>query len=170
MEADMKNNKPSEDPIVLRNEYLSITLGIEGGRLCLNSIKDSSGHEFLGDAQDNTSIWQIVFRGPSGESKEVESSKASFLGQQMNKFKWIVPLGEVQAEVHMSVRLNDRSRLSYWSISAKLPNGWKINRANFPIIPNIKPEKGLKMAAPFGWGLEYELKPGEAYDATYREG
>lgn len=167
MEADMKNNNPSEDPIVLRNEYLSITLGIEDGRLRLNSIKDSSDHEFLGDAQDNTSIWRIVFRSPSGESKEVESNKASFLGQQMNKFKWIVPLGEVQAEVHMSVRLNDKSHLSYWSISAKLPDRWKIYRVDFPIIPNIKPEKGLRMAAPFGWGLEYELKPGEAYDATY---
>ncbi|MDI6828305.1 MAG: DUF6259 domain-containing protein [Armatimonadota bacterium] len=163
----MQKNTPTKDIITIRNEYMSIALGIDDGKVNFKSIADSSGNEFLSNFKDQSSIWRIIFRGLNGEVKEVESNIAVLSDHQNAKFTWTVPLGDAKAEVRTSVRLDSGSHLSYWSLSAKLPAGWKVSRADFPIIPNIKRAKGLRMAAPFGWGLEYELKPGETYDATY---
>ena len=146
--------------VVLDSGKMRLTFGIEGGKLLLTGL--SGEREWL--TGDGGSLWKLDFRGPDNAVKEVASSDAILSGGQ---FKWQVPLGEKTAEVTMTIRLEKGSPISYWSLKAGLPEGWKVTESEFPIIPSIALQKGLKVAAPAGWGVEYEVKPGMSYGGTY---
>ena len=145
------------EQVVLDSGKLKLVFGTDGS---LKSISD--GSEWL--TGEGGSLWKLDFRGPDDVTKEVASMDAILSEGQ---FKWVVPLGDKTAEVTMTVRLEKGSLISYWSLKAKLPEGWKITKSDFPTIPNIALTKGLKAAAPAGWGVEYEVKPGMSYGGTY---
>ncbi|HET6455646.1 MAG TPA: DUF6259 domain-containing protein [Armatimonadota bacterium] len=143
------------EQVVLDSGKLKLVFGTDGS---LKSLSD--GSEWL---TGGGSLWKLDFRGTDGVTKEVASSDAAL----DSPFKWQVPLGDKSAEVTMTIRLDKGSPISYWSLKAKLPEGWKVIKSDFPIIPNIALTKGLKAAAPAGWGVEYEVKPGMSYGGTY---
>ena len=143
--------------VVLDSGKLRLVFGTDGS---LKSISD--GSEWL--TGEGGSLWKLDFRGPDGVTKEVASMDAILSG---GRFKWQVPLGDKTAEVTMTIRLDKGSPISYWTLKAKLPEGWKVIKSDFPIIPNIALTKGLKAAAPAGWGVEYDVKPGMSYGGTY---
>jgi hypothetical protein len=142
--------------VVLDSGKLKLVFGTDGS---LESLSD--GSEWVTGAGGG--LWKLYLRSSNGEVKEVASSDATYCAP----LRWTVPLGDKSAEVTMTVRLEKGSPISYWSLKAKLPEGWKVAKSDFPIIPNIALTKGLKAAAPAGWGVEYDVKPGMSYGGTY---
>jgi len=162
--------------VELKNECLAITFSTTGGTLRLANVRDSSGYEFLNPQSEpggtretpparNGNLWRIRFRDPKGQPLIAQSADAVLISHRKGEFVWEVPMGDACAQIRMTVRLNKKDSLSYWSLSGNLPEGWIITSVDFPIIENIKPK--TRMAAPFGWGLEYEMKPGDSYEGTY---
>lgn len=159
------------DGIYLNSGKLRLKFDIAGDRLLFTDLSDASGTNRLAETAEPCTLWRIEFRSPDDVSREIGSADCALSDAKPDgdeaRFTWRVPLDGKAAEVTMSIRLADGDPISYWSLRAKLPPGWKVIRADFPIIPNVKLEKGLRFAAPAGWGVEYDVKPGAAYEGTY---
>ena len=149
---------------------LKLDFAVSDGRLRLRGLSDASDRDWLSGSETG-SLWKLEFRGPDGSVKEIGSAESEFSDAKTEgdktSFVWKAPLGDGTAAVTMAIHGDTEPDLSYWSLRAKLPDGWKVTRADFPIIPNVKPSKGLKFAGPAGWGLEYDVEPGAAYQGTY---
>lgn len=160
----------TSDAVTLENGIISLTFGTSGKRLALTSISGHGG-ERLGVFGPGASLWKLDLRWPGNASREIGSGEVELTGVKTGdgkaEFTSTVPLGPVSAQVTMTVRLEPGGQLSYWSFRVKLPEGWKVWRADFPMIPNVKQEDGLKLAAPAGWGVEYSMRPGVGYGGTY---
>ncbi len=164
----------TQDAVTLDNGVISLSFRTSDKRLALTSISGKSG-ERLGAFAPGASLWKVDLRWPGNASREVGSGEVELtdVGADSDprsgkaEFTWTIPLGPRSAQVTMSVRLEPGDPLSYWSLRVKLPEGWKVMRADFPIIPNVKQEDGLKLAAPAGWGVEYSMRPGVGYGGTY---
>ncbi len=168
---DMKNNPLGTEMILFTSGKLNLGFEITDKKLAFAEFSDASGANWLTGEVEPAQLWKIEFRGPDGASKEITSSdvdvtSASF-GQDDVRFTWKAPLGEESATVTMTIRAEFGDPLSRWSLQVKLPGGWKVTRADFPIIPNVKLCRGLKYAAPAGWGLEYDVKSGAGYQGIY---
>lgn len=157
--------------VVLESAGTKLAFGIHTDRVSLDSLTDPGGAEWLAKPGDHDSFWRLAFQGPNGAAKDIGSADAklarSEAGRERASLTWSVPLDDKAAIVAMTVRFQRGRPMSYWSLSAKLPTGWRVARADFPVIPNIKTSDGLKLAVPAGWGLEYDVKPGMSYAATY---
>jgi hypothetical protein len=68
---------------------------------------------------------------------------------------------------HRHEKAGQGSTLSYWSLSADLPDVYAVARADFPLLPGLAMREGLKLAVPTGWGLAYDVAPGLAVEAPY---
>lgn len=140
-----------------------------GERLVLKSL--AGREEWLAASGEQHSLWRLAFAGPSGEARETGSADVRLArseeGEERIEFAWEVPLGDAAAVVTMAVRCEKGRALSYWSLRAELPQGWAAARVNFPILPGIGLKDGLKLAAPAGWGLEYDMTPGTSYSGSY---
>jgi hypothetical protein len=127
------------------------------------------GTEWSRPLRENESIWRLALRGPGSATAELSGAARSVpivaVGNVDKSLIWLDRLSNEQAQVTLTV--SGDARMSRWQLSAVLPDGWKVVRADWPILPNIRTEPGLKMAAPFGWGLEYDVKPGMTYEGTY---
>ncbi len=163
----------TQEAVTLDNGIISLTFGTCDKRLSLTSIS-GRGEERLGAFPPGLSLWKLDLRWPENASREVGSGEVELTGIKVAadgsgraEFTSTVPLGPRSAQVTMVVRLEPGDPLSYWSLKVRLPDGWKVWRADFPIIPNVKQEDGLKLAAPAGWGVEYSMRPGVAYGGTY---
>lgn len=170
MAAQSVRISKTPDAVTLENGIISLTFGTSEKHLALNSISGRGG-ERLGAFGPGASLWRLDLRWPGNASREVGSGDVELTGVKTGdgkaEFTSTIPLGSQSAMVTMSVRLEPDDPISYWSLKAKLPQGWKVMRADFPIIPNVKQEKGLKLAAPAGWGVEYSMRPGVGYGGTY---
>lgn len=171
-ENAMKQDKPSGGEMILfTSGKLNIGFEITNGKLAFTELSDASGANWLTSKVEPATLWKMEFRGPDGAEKEITSADVDVtsakFGQDDIRLAWKSPLGDSAATVTMIIRAEMDSPLSYWSLQAELPNGWKALRADFPIIPNVKLRKGLKYAAPAGWGLEYDVKPGVGYQGIY---
>ena len=160
-----------DESIVLDSGELKLTFSTAGKRLAFQGLSTPGGPEWLDEFGKGSSLWRLAFQGPDGAVKEIGSGDVE-LSQAKKKqgkaeFAWQARLGDASAEVTTAIRCTKRSRISYWSLRAKLPHGWKVVRSDFPTIPNISLRNGLKLAAPCGWGLEYNIKPGTSYEGTY---
>ncbi len=134
--------------------------------LVLTEISSNEGKDFL--AKPTGLLWRLALVTDDGSINEIDSTNAALTGAEstvaQGKFTWQT---KDNTEVTVSIRSPEGSPLSYWSIKAKLPDGWKVSRCDFPILPTLSKETSRKMAASFGWGVEYELNPGMGYEATY---
>lgn len=157
--------------ILLDSGKVSLTFSTSGDRLSFKGLSGADGLPWLADFGEQGCLWKLEFRGPDGAAKEFGSGELALSGVKTDgkraEFTWEAPLGDSTATVTMAVHCEKGDPISYWSLRAKLPDGWKVVRADFPIVPNIKLQRGLKMAAPAGWGLEYDVKPGMSYAGTY---
>jgi len=161
---------PSGQRVVLDSGKLKLTFCASGGRLSLRGLAAAGESEWMGDSGESP-LWRLAFRGPEGVvrdigSGEVALSEVKVAGKRAN-FVWTVPLEDGAASVVMTVRVEAGSPISYWSLQAKPPQAWRVERTDFPMVPNIKLQRGLKMAVPSGWGLEYRMEPGTRYEGTY---
>lgn len=162
---------PGGHPITLDSGKLKITFTSREHRLILTDLSNTEGWQWIAPTDDIGHLWKLAFLGPGGVSYDIGSGDVEFTDSQQSdgavSLLWNVPLGDDAARVQVSVRCPAKSGLSYWSLKATLPDGWKVTRADFPLIPNIRLHRGLKLAAPAGWGVEYAMKPGVGYGGTY---
>lgn len=156
---------------VLDSGRLKLEFAVADGLLSLSELSGADGRQWLADFPKEGSLWQLAFKGPNGAAVDTGSGDQKLLAEQIRRdkgdFVWRVPLGDGAAMVRLSVRCPKDSTISYWSLRAELPRGWKVVRADFPVVPNIKLQDGLKMAVPAGWGLEYDVKPTTFYEGTF---
>ena len=156
--------------ISLKTGKLTVGFDTGDGHLSLTELSGAGGPNWIAKPA-NGPFWRIAYTGPDGAAEEIASDKAELIGVARSnsgiQFAWQVGLGSHDAEVEMTIRADKGSPVSYWSLKADLPDGWKVARADFPILPGISLDAAKKMAVPFGWGLEYDVKPGMNYEATY---
>ncbi|HOW19528.1 MAG TPA: DUF6259 domain-containing protein, partial [Phycisphaerae bacterium] len=148
-----------------------IAFSTAGGRLALASLRDGKDTEWAGSFGDKDALWRLALRGPNAATVELTSDTASLIAPAVEgtgvRFTWKARAGDGEARVSLSVNAEADDGLSRWQLRAELPDRWRVARADWPILSNIRIRAGLKMAAPFGWGLEYDVKPGMSYDGTY---
>lgn len=168
--ADPPSTQPTVTSVTLTADA-RIDFSTTAGRLNLASLHDGRGAEWAGAPSAKTSLWRLVLRGPATTTAELESDALSLPESKTDasgtRFTWKARVGEHDAQVSLTVSSNGKDGLSGWQLAATLPDGWKVAQADWPILPNLKMTGGLKMAAPFGWGLEYEVKPGMGYEGVY---
>lgn len=143
---------------------------VSGHGLALTLVGEALGAEWLRPLGDSGSLWRLALRKSDSATAELTSASASCIeaegaGSTRLAFVWLGKLKDGEARVTLTVA--EGRRTTGWRLSAELPGGWKVVRADWPVLPNIRVERGLKMAAPFGWGLEYDVKPGMSYEGTY---
>ena len=143
---------------------IGFTKGAEG--LFLTSLRNArTGVELLGPRRRGDAIWRLTFRGPGGDERVISSAQgaASFSAERSERrlalhLKWkgleVEKAGDTSVEVTVTLRAG--SPLSSWRLglrtSAKRFGLWT---AAFPRIPHVEGE-GLRLAAPFGWGLQFD--------------
>ncbi len=145
------------------------------GKVTLTSLSGPGGTEWLVKNGGNPDLWRLTVEGPDGESREIRSSEMPLrTGQRGWTLQWGMSMGGKAPEPPEDARVNlevlpdsEGKPLAEWRLAVWLPKGWSVARCDFPIIDNIAPRDDLKLAAPFGWGLEYDVKPGMGYGGTY---
>lgn len=148
---------------------LRIVFAESGGKAILTSLSGSDGTEWLARPGESHDLWRLALKGPKGEPFELKSSEARFLTGAAEassvQLRW---QGQEPASPIVDLRVfAGEDHLSHWLLSIEAPDGWSLARCDFPIIPNVALRDGLKLATPFGWGLEYDVKPGMGYAGTY---
>ena len=170
--ANMKQTTPlGTEMILFTSGKLNLGFEITNGKLAFTELSDEKGANWLTGKVEPAALWQMAFAGPDGATKEITSADVDVtganFGQDDVRFTWKAPLDGKSATIMVIIRAELDDPLSRWSLQARLPDGWKVTRADFPIIPNVKPRRNLKFAAPAGWGLEYDVKPGVGYQGIY---
>jgi hypothetical protein len=170
-QADSAHQIHNIDQVTLDSGRLRLNFDTSDGKLALRELSNDKGFQWVNPSAKPGPLWSITFVGPDGEKIEVVSNAVNIsdIRKQTSAvaFTWDCPLVGKAAKVTMRIRTPKRDPLSYWSLKADLPDGWKVFTASFPMIPNIKMLDGLKLAAPVGWGIEYRIGPQTRYRAIY---
>ncbi|MEN6357460.1 MAG: DUF6259 domain-containing protein [Armatimonadota bacterium] len=161
---------PNGQAISLNNGMINISFTTTGDRLVLSGLSDADTNWIVPPAKD-TSLWSLSFSGPGGATVDAISDEATLTAvsstQNSAAFTWTVPLAKRRASIIARVSVKKDDPLSYWSLEAHLPKGWKAIRAAYPVIRGIRLDTATKMAVPRCWGMEYDMKPGVKYFASY---
>ncbi|MCC6485768.1 MAG: hypothetical protein IT209_13075 [Armatimonadetes bacterium] len=154
----------------LRSGDLKLVFAAESKRLKLQEVS-TGATQWLSEAGEDGSLWQIALEGPESKTSDVSASTLalSHFEQRSGEVlvEWDGDSAQGLTSVQMKVVADAEKSLTRWSLSATVAAGWTVVRADFPRIPNIALRRGLKFAAPAGWGCEYPVKPGMSYGATY---
>ena len=165
-----------DDLVTIQSEYLSAKFRT-GKNFALLEFRHPEGAQIFAPAPEGCEFWKLRLIGPDGTSPEITNKQAEFKGAVVLKsnpretilqFKWAILLApKKEAGVFVEGRFSRTEIRTFWRIRVELLEGWSVQRADFPIIPNIQPDERLKLAAPFGWGVEYPVKAGLRYEGTY---
>jgi hypothetical protein len=165
--ATRQSPSTAESPVASREETRAFAHG-----LVVALIGDALGPEWFQLPGKDDSLWRVALQGPGSATAELTSANTVFsggrgVGDTATTLAWDGSLKDGQAQITLEVSSDRGARIVRLHLSATLPTGWRVVRADWPILPSILVEPGLKMAAPFGWGLEYDVKPGMSYEGTY---
>lgn len=153
----------------IKGDGLTIRFDTTDGDLSLTEINGADGRNWI--AKPGKALWKVAWVGPDGKTQEISSDEAELIGAAQSKkglqFAWEVCVDTEDREVVIEVEARKGKPLSDWRLTAEAPPGWKVARVDFPIIPDVCDKVATKMAAPLGWGVEYDVKPGMGYEATY---
>lgn len=155
---------------LLKSGDMTLVFAGKAGRLTLREL--SSGRtQWLNAAGEDASLWQLALKGPGTQTSDVPAAAltVSRVDEQPGRvaIQWSGDAAKGVLGVEMAVRAEPEKSLTHWSLSAKLAQGWAVARADFPRLPNIALRRGLKFAAPAGWGCQYKVQPGMSYGGTY---
>lgn len=167
----MTRQGEGQQKVVLDSGRLRLEFRRTDGGLALAGLRPAGGREWLSDWSPDCALWRLTLRDPAGATVELTSTQADCTGLEEDagqlRATWSVDLGQPRAQAVVNVSLPAGSALSQWSFSVRLPRDWAVAAADFPVLPNIEPSPGLKLAAPAGWGLEYGVSPGTVYQGAY---
>ncbi len=143
----------------------------------LREFKRPGMEDFMLPSAEGEVFWNLLLLGPDGTSPEITNQISEFKGITIVErtasgarieLRWNIRIGkDSDAEVWVSGQFEADSPLTFWKIRVHLPPAWKVVRADFPIVPNIAAGAGIQLAAPLGWGVEYDVAAGLNYDARY---
>lgn len=125
---------------------------------------------FTGVADGATSLWALSLRGPGNAPFDASADGAELSTVERDgssaTFTWTVAIGGAKAVVRAAVNSDAASGLSHWSLTATVPDGWRVVETVFPRV-KLALADGMKLAVPTSWGLEKAVEPGLHYDEAY---
>jgi len=149
----------------MHDKNLHLKFDGSSGKILLSEIGRPDGQSFI--ARPSSLLWRINLVTDDLTELNYSSSEADSADIESLPDKLVMRWQVGQLEVVVSIRMSESDSLSYWSLKATLPEGYRMQRCDFPILPTISRSQALKLAAPVCWGLEYDLTPGMRYQATY---
>jgi hypothetical protein len=165
-----------QNSISIQSRSLSLKFGVKN-RVTFDELFHKADRNWLCEFGDVGILWKIHFAAPHGTAPVYSNNEADFRKAFISKdeadekeitFLWNVRATQkVYSEIEIRIRCKKGESLSYWSLKASLPKGWKVKRADFPYLSNIALMKNMKAAVPTGWGNEYDFKPFFKYEGHY---
>jgi hypothetical protein len=157
--------RPSKPDVVLKNDRLS--LGFDGGTLSLVSLVDPlTGHEFLENLPESSSLWVLDMEKPDGTKFQVRSSgdgkrRLKRSGDTVTLTWSGVAAGDEPGalEVVVTVSLAEGADRSFWNIEVRNESQACLVNVLFPFIEGIsKPGQPSAAVPRHNWGnLEREI-------------
>jgi hypothetical protein len=158
----------TSETITVGNPLVSLTFSKRARGIFLTSLRSPARKvEFAAppDEQEDA-VWRLDFRSASGETASISSADGlvEFSTERPDqrtlelRLDWDDLTVESAGDTDVSVRIvwSADSPITHWSLSvsteAEKMGLWK---CAFPCLPNLSGE-GVKLAVPFGWGLEYQ--------------
>ena len=142
-----------DDLVTIQSEYLSAKFRT-GKNFALLEFRHPEGAQIFAPAPEGCEFWKLRLIGPDGTSPEITNKQAEFKGAVVLKsnpretilqFKWAILLApKKEAGVFVEGRFSRTEIRTFWRIRVELLEGWSVQRADFPIIPNIQPDERLK--------------------------
>ncbi len=149
----------------MHNKNLNLKFDSPDGKILLSEISKPDGQSFIDRPSDL--LWRINLVADDATELDYSSSEADSAQIETLPDKLVMRWQVGELKVVVSIRTPDDDPLSYWSLKATLPAGYRMQRCDFPVLPTISRSQAQKLAAPVCWGLEYDLTPGMKYQATY---
>ena len=159
---------PSRKPLCWKNRSLQIHLGREARDVSIAAILGRDGKCWL-KRENESEWWKLYLRGPDGTSPAYSNTYADYQGAIKEKrpggrlairLRWTLRLTRGQpAFVEVLISESPAPGLSFWEFEAQLPEGWRVVRLDFPVLSIPAAPGELRMAAPVGYGHEYDLAP-----------
>ena len=147
----------------------------KGKAFNIQSMKLNDGEEMVVPST-NAIPWVLTYKGIQGENPMLFPEHGVYKGYEVIQndtsasvvFVWDMRLSYEKRmyPIRMKVTATDHSELLYWDLTADLPKGWVISKAQFPRIAVVRPKDG-KMITSAGWGNEFDMATGGAYKVTY---
>jgi len=170
LRADESLLRPSAG-VTIKAGGMSVEFSTADGKAALSSLRDKGDTEWASPFSGKASLWRLALRGPDSATAELVGGDVPVTGvdatEHSLRLTWKAALGGGEALVSLVIVGDKTEQLSYWSFQAGLPEGWIVDRADWPVLANVRTQPDLKMAAPFGWGLEYDVQAGMSYEGTY---
>ena len=155
----------------IKIDNLTVGFGTVDGKLSISKLAGADGRNWICAADKPDSLWRLNLIGDDGSTKDITSGEVELASADKKNgrltFTWKTVVDDKALSATMSVHAGKNESISHWSLAIDLPQGWKVNWADFPILLHISMDLAKKLAAPVGWGLEYTVKPGMEYEATY---
>jgi len=163
-------------------------LVIETGKLVLGFQTDKYfAWDLISDTERKTalfnkpgkedSIWSLEVKQPDETLKVIKACEADWMGAELVSqneeglhfgFDWQYTLApKAVLKIRVNVKVEQGSNLSCWNIEVTPPKGYILRQVDFPLISYFPSGKGIKMAMPHGWGLEYDLHEGAKNEGFY---
>ena len=146
----------------------AIRLGFEVGlTVVMTELAPPSTRSVLADLGGVGDLWKVSLVGPDGTSPAYPTTWGDFAGAEFDKasgvltLRWKLLLSRKGAgEVQMRIGLEQGSAITRWGLRVQLPEGWKVTKVEYPMIPGLRTDQFPKAAVPTGWGAEYDLSQG----------
>ncbi len=122
-------------------------------------------------ANPTRAAWRLALANENGAVAELTSealpAPAITGAGDKRRFRWSAqhPVRSVEIAARRLAH-----GLTGCTLTAHLTDGWRVVRADFPLWKDLAQKPGLKLAAPWGWGIEYDLNSGGRWEATYPSG
>lgn len=140
----------------------------KGKAFNIQSMKLNDGEEMVVPST-NAIPWVLTYKGIQGENPMLFPEHGVYKGYEVIQndtsasvvFVWDMRLSYEKRmyPIRMKVTATDHSELLYWDLTADLPKGWVISKAQFPRIAVVRPKDG-KMITSAGWGNEFDMATG----------
>ena len=155
----------------IKTDKLTLAFDTVDGKLAVSELAGAGGRNWICATDTPGPLWRLNLIGDDGSTKDVASSEIGLSSADKKDgkltFAWKTSLGDKTISATMSAHAAKGENISHWSLKVDLPDGYKVNRADFPILPHISMDLAKKLAVPEGWGLEYTVRPGMGFEATY---
>ena len=152
----------AQEPYVLDNGKVRAVFS-GGDSFCVEEIV-MDGHRIAG--KGSSTFWHITCLGPLGETPVFRPKHGKYQGAIMSRegevssltFTWNMRFDYSGKAYPFQaiVSLPDEGDRLYFSLEAKVPEGWWVTETNYPELTLRKPEDA-KIITTGGWGVEYPL-------------
>jgi hypothetical protein len=168
--ADVSSKRPTA-PSIKTTCSMSMKFSTADAPLSMVSLHGNSGDEWIAGGASGAPLWRLALRGPREAVAEFDGRQLAVADIQRDasttRFFWRAPLDQRSVQIELAVRTEVASGLSHWQFAAVVPSSWRVVRADWPILSNLRREPSVKLAVPVGWGMEYDINSSTSFEGTY---